>query len=710
VQGENWLPGSTVTIVLVEEPAQFDVGSVPVPDSGAWESSFTLPDAPPSVYWLAFIENHERCELWVEETFTIEAPSDTEPPTVSWVKPVGNRAPYPTAGGTAELEVSVTDNAGIQSVEFVRWDMVSSQFIGISTDSSPPYQASIEANTLNMKWNQITAVAVDTAGNRAEDGIFIYRLNPAITLDTPEGSRGTKVTVQGSGWFPQDAVIISLADPANTVAQATVDNEGNFTTTFTIPANAVSGVQKVIAITANGLWGAEASFSVAEPDETPLPETTSYGAIAYSVSLKQSFFSMSDTQEGAEEGAWNRCVEAGKQAGAQFKDDCQSAVWVANGYMSIAIDFSSSDPNTWGTGWGATQAEAENAAMQSCQANGGSSCQIDGTWLTSEPEGETVGGPGFGHRKSGATPSPTPTPVPLTTPTPTPTPTPKVDPSCPKPIITLSSSAGRVGDKITVQGKGWLPGGKAALIMSPDPSDNPGATQLNMGSVPVPDSGEWQSSFSVPDTPTGSYYLIFSEVHNGCLLHVQNLFTVTRVNFSTIKQLPQERAWREPNDTAHINHCGPGATQVALDARLPASQVPDIDTLGREEKLDPNPPKSGTYMSDIVPVLNKRLNTTWYKLGYAGNQNELEAGILRNLDNGYALLTGLRTSGMPGWGTHDAYHIVAVIGFYKTDDGTKYVGYIETAAPKAKYTGTRMQIVPLNDFWSYVKRNNVQAW
>jgi hypothetical protein len=56
VQGEDWLPGGTVTVVLVDEPAQFDVGSVSVPGSGAWESSFTLPDAPPLDYWRRLVK------------------------------------------------------------------------------------------------------------------------------------------------------------------------------------------------------------------------------------------------------------------------------------------------------------------------------------------------------------------------------------------------------------------------------------------------------------------------------------------------------------------------------------------------------------------------------------------------------------------------------------------------------------------------------
>jgi hypothetical protein len=84
-----------------------------------------------------------------------------------------------------------------------------------------------------------------------------------------------------------------------------------------------------------GMWvggvGENGSFIITGPDETPPPGTTSYGSIAYSVSLQKSFIMISDSKEGAEEGAWNSCVEAGKQAGSQFKDDsfcCLGCQWL----------------------------------------------------------------------------------------------------------------------------------------------------------------------------------------------------------------------------------------------------------------------------------------------------------------------------------------------------------------------------------------------
>jgi hypothetical protein len=174
-------------------------------------------------------------------------------------------------------------------------------------------------------------------------------------------------------------------------------------------------------------------------------------------------------------------------------------------------------------------------------------------------------------------------------------------------------------------------------------------------------------------------------------------------------RLPLERIWREPDSAAYKNHCGPGATQVALDARLPAAQVPSIDTLAKQENT--NTKGAGTYMADIVPVLNKHLNTNWYKRANAKDQKAFEDGLLRNLKSGYAVVTGLKTRDMPGWGKYDAPHIVAVVGFHKKADGTKYVSYVDTAGTASGYKGTNaVQKVPLSNFWSYVDRNNVQAW
>jgi hypothetical protein len=98
-------------------------------------------------------------------------------------------------------------------------------------------------------------------------------------------------------------------------------------------------------------------------------------------------------------------------------------------------------------------------------------------------------------------------PVGQATPTP-PVPGPKENPACPQPSFG-GPSMGIVGDTITVQGGGWLPGGTVAGTLT-------GPRQYNAGSVLVPASGIWEHSISLADKLPGGYELEFSEEYGGC--------------------------------------------------------------------------------------------------------------------------------------------------------------------------------------------------
>ena len=94
---------------------------------------------------------------------------------------------------------------------------------------------------------------------------------PTISLDLTEGPPGTEVTVQGSGWIAGDIVSIQFAEPGNEVAQATIGDDGSFTTTFTVPSDAQSGEQQVIAVDANDSnWQTDTVFQVAAEGAAPL--------------------------------------------------------------------------------------------------------------------------------------------------------------------------------------------------------------------------------------------------------------------------------------------------------------------------------------------------------------------------------------------------------------------------------------------------------
>lgn len=138
---------------------------------------------------------------------------------------------------------------------------------------------------------------------------------------------------------------------------------------------------------------------------TPIP---TYGAITYSMSLQKSFHGVADSMVLAEADALKLCIQAGA-------NDCNTAIWVHNGYVSVAVDISSPNRQNspWGTGWGSTQADAEYWARRGCESHGGTNCTPT-TWSTN-PQQSAEGGPG-------PTPSTPPVPIPYPVPTPTPPP------------------------------------------------------------------------------------------------------------------------------------------------------------------------------------------------------------------------------------------------------------------------------------------------
>jgi hypothetical protein len=83
----------------------------------------------------------------------------------------------------------------------------------------------------------------------------------------------------------------------------------------------------------------------------------------------------------------------------------------------------------------------------------------------------------------------------------------------------LSASSGKTGETITVQGKGWHPSGTVALAAT-------GPKEYDIASVPVTESGGWESGLTVAQAPSGDYDLVFSENHDGCELRVRQTFTV----------------------------------------------------------------------------------------------------------------------------------------------------------------------------------------
>ena len=166
--------------------------------------------------------------------------------------------------------------------------------------------------------------------------------------------------------------------------------------------------------------------------------------------------------------------------------------------------------------------------------------------------------------------------------------------------------------------------------------------------------------------------------------------------------------FKEPNDYAHRNYCGPAASQVVIRART--SNVPDLETVASEEHLNP---ESGVSDQSIPPVLNSHLGTSHYGFGVASSVDSLLNWLGSDVDSGWAMITSLKTYGpdgyLGGW-VLNAAHIVALRGYSAPVSGGVSVHYVDTASQYAGYYGSYFMSYDVNTFWNYVTLSNGQVW
>ncbi len=125
---------------------------------------------------------------------TITPTPDVIPPVLNWIAPVGNEGAYPVSSGAVQLQVTATDNISVSSVRFSRWDAAANQEVMIKTDYAAPYQTTLNVSSLNSGWNQVNAVAFDSAGNQSERiHIWLVRENPTPTPTATSTSTATPI-------------------------------------------------------------------------------------------------------------------------------------------------------------------------------------------------------------------------------------------------------------------------------------------------------------------------------------------------------------------------------------------------------------------------------------------------------------------------------------------------------------------------------------
>lgn len=168
--------------------------------------------------------------------------------------------------------------------------------------------------------------------------------------------------------------------------------------------------------------------------------------------------------------------------------------------------------------------------------------------------------------------------------------------------------------------------------------------------------------------------------------------------------------YKEPDSVAYKNYCGPASYQVAVSARLP-NGVPSLS----QAAIDVGFNGTTTYMTSIGNALNSKLNTSWYEVNGSTNSTVFTNRLMIDLNNRYAMVTGVKTGALSGWGGYNTNHIVTAYAFYAPDIlyvSQGYIYYTDTAGAGAGYSGSYWQsYATIGNFYNYaVSGLDTQAW
>src|SRR3989442_12828943 len=155
------------------------------------------------------------------------------------------------------------------------------------------------------------------------------------------------------------------------------------------------------------------------------------------------------------------------------------------------------------------------------------------------------------------------------------------------------------------------------------------------------------------------------------------------------------RGFHEPPDWAHRNYCGAGATQVLLSAWM--TDVPDIETVARASRLNPNSGEFGANATSAIdaflnPVVMPALGQPRYQAEHVTTLDEVKARIQRDIVDEQAIVTfghgvpvmvQTMTKTMPGWNRWNATHMITIFAFDCRHDrpARDTVPYAETPSP-----------------------------
>jgi len=173
------------------------------------------------------------------------------------------------------------------------------------------------------------------------------------------------------------------------------------------------------------------------------------------------------------------------------------------------------------------------------------------------------------------------------------------------------------------------------------------------------------------------------------------------------------RAFKEPNDYAHRNYCGAGATEVLLSAWM--ATTPGVETAARGIGLDPASGATGagtaaginTFLRAVVaPQLGGDRYRGEHVTTLDGVVSRLRADLgdaqdLRRFGHTAPVMLQTMTKTMPGWRGWQATHMITVTSAQLDtgDPDVDTVTYAETPSTVAGYNGPDFQTITLRQLW-----------
>jgi hypothetical protein len=183
--------------------------------------------------------------------------------------------------------------------------------------------------------------------------------------------------------------------------------------------------------------------------------------------------------------------------------------------------------------------------------------------------------------------------------------------------------------------------------------------------------------------------------------------------------LPLDRAsvavqsFKEPNDYAHRNYCGAGASQVLLSAWL--SSVPDIEAVAQRNALDPRIGQTGVdtvrgINSWLDAVVRPRLGRSFYQASRVTTLDEFLRILRQDLagpearrefGHGAPVMVQAMTPTLPGWNKWNATHMLTIYAYdlRAQDPARDTVSYMETPGSVAGYRGPASQTITVKQLW-----------